>query len=61
MTEIEERNELVKSIKNRCEIYLYLCQEFSAKTESWIPTLLEDNHRDSQELIDRFCVVERND
>jgi len=50
----EERDELVKQVLNRCEIYLLI--KGADEAERLIPTLLEDNHEDSQELVERFCV-----
>lgn len=48
------RDDLVKQILNRCKIYLII--KNYANAEKLIPTLLEDNHEDSQEIIDTYCV-----
>ena len=46
--------ELVKAIRNRCDIYAFLQQYPTA--DHLLPTLLEDLHEDSQAIIDGFCV-----
>lgn len=47
--------ELIKAIRNRCDIYLVL-QDDAEKIKHAIPTLLEDMHEDSQEIIYNYCV-----
>uniref|UniRef100_A0A6H2A312 Uncharacterized protein n=1 Tax=viral metagenome TaxID=1070528 RepID=A0A6H2A312_9ZZZZ len=55
-----ERDELIKQIRNRCEIYLLLIEYAPHKQllEMVIPTLLEDIHEDSQVLMLNHCVKE---
>ena len=54
---MDERTELIKSIRNRCEIYLALHQVTSPYIEAVIPTLLEDLYRDAQELALEYCAI----
>ena len=56
MTADEEQRELVKSIKNRCEIFLLICEDSNTK-HLWA-TLCEDIYVDSQAIIDNFCIVD---
>jgi len=51
--------ELVKQVRNRCDIYLLLLQgHYCEKSiEPLLPTLLEDMYEDCKEMIDRYCVV----
>ena len=51
---LEELTELIKSIKNRCDIYLLICH---SGAEHLLPTLLEDLYVDAQQIIDEYCVV----
>ncbi len=54
--------ELIKSIKNRCEILLLPCVAYpEGEIKNIIPTILEDIHEDSQEIIERFCIEEKHD
>ena len=46
--------ELVKAIRNRCDAIVRLYE--LGDTDHIMPTLLEDLHEDSQELIDDYCV-----
>ena len=51
---LSERDDLVRQILNRCLIYLIINGHKDA--EKLIPTLLEDNYEDCQEIIDKFCI-----
>ena len=53
-----ELTELVRAIRNRCDIYLILKEV--VKTEHLMPTLLEDLFIDAQEIMDSYC-VEKHD
>ena len=54
---MDRLTELIKAIRNRCEIYLALQDNADAeKIKHAIPTLLEDLHEDSQEIIYNYCV-----
>lgn len=53
-----EVTNLIKSIRNRCDIYLLIYD--NEKAEPLLPTLLEDLHCDSQTINDGYC-VEKND
>ena len=58
---MDRLTELVKAIRNRCEIYLTLQNSVSwEKISHAIPTLLEDMHEDSQAIVDEYC-VEKDD
>ncbi len=54
MTADEEQKELVKSIKNRCEIFLLICEDSNTK-HLWA-TLCEDIFQDAQSLIFGYCI-----
>jgi hypothetical protein len=49
-----EVTELIKAIRNRCDIYMLICDNPIA--DHLLPTLLEDLHYDSQAIIDGYCV-----
>ena len=51
----EELKELVKSIRNRTEIFLLICDLPHA--QKLLATLLEDLFQDAQTIIDKHCVV----
>jgi hypothetical protein len=54
--------EIVKSIRNRCEVLLLLSVAYSeTEIKNIIPTLLEDIHEDSQEIIEKYCIEEKHD
>jgi hypothetical protein len=57
MTLEEQKRELVKQIRNRCEIFLMMDTIQPQGWATWQYTLLEDNHTDSQQLLDEYCVV----
>jgi hypothetical protein len=57
-TGLAELTELVKAIRNRCDIYLVL-QE--AKATHLQATLLEDLYKDAQTIIDEYCVERQDD
>jgi len=48
-----EVTEYVKAIRNRCDIYLLIYGDEGA--DRLLPTILEDLHEDSQDIIDGFC------
>lgn len=50
----EEPKELVKSIENRCAIFLIICDMPHAR--KLLPTLLEDLYVDSQSIMLDYCV-----
>jgi len=50
--------ELVKAIRNRCDIFLLLCDNDIAA--HLFPALLEDLYQDAQDIIDEYC-TEKND
>ena len=58
----KELTELIKSIRNRCDIYILitnissLSHEERADVEHLLPTLLEDLFTDAQEIIDNYCI-----
>lgn len=52
----DELIELMKSIQNRCVIFLAIC-EFGDISHT-LPTLLEDMIEDCQEMAEKYCVVE---
>ena len=49
-----EITEVIKAIRNRCDIYMLICDNPVA--DHLLPTLLEDLHTDSQNIIDGCCV-----
>jgi len=54
---MDRLTELIKAIRNRCEIYLVLQNSIDReKISHAIPTLLEDIHEDSQAIMDEYCV-----
>ena len=56
-----EVTELIKAIRNRCEIYLTLCNSVDLPAlEPAIPTLLEDMCEDAQTIATEYC-AENND
>ena len=50
---LHELKELVKSIRNRCEIFLLIAYQDNA---GLFPTILEDLYVDAQKIIDEYCV-----
>ena len=48
--------ELIRQIRNRCDIYMLIKDDPNAGY--LLPTLLEDIHEDSQAIIDGFCIEE---
>ena len=58
---MDERTELIKSIRNRCEIYLALHQVTSSYIEAIIPTLLEDLYADAQQIVLDYCKGENGE
>ena len=54
-----EVTELMKAIRNRCDIYMLICENPVA--DHLLPTLLEDMHEDSQAIIDGYCTEEKAD
>lgn len=54
-----EQLELVRSIRNRCD--LLLCDAVRVQAPHTIYTLCEDLLIDCQELVDQVCVVDRED
>ena len=55
----DDVTEIVKSIRNRCDIYILI--KDNPMANHLLPTLLEDLHSDSQAIIEGFCVDEKND
>ena len=53
--------ELVKSIRNRCEIIDILALDWDEEVEKLMPTLLEDILQDAQDAVDEACVVPPTD
>ena len=53
-----EITEVIKAIRNRCDIYMLICDNPVA--DHLLPTLLEDLHTDSQNIIDGYC-IEKDD
>ena len=56
---LSDLTELVKQVRNRCDIYLLLlrshyCEE---SIQPLLPTLLEDMFEDCQQVIDHHCVI----
>jgi hypothetical protein len=54
-----EVTELIKAIRNRCDIYMLICD--NAIADHLLPTLLEDLHLDSQDIIDGYCTEKKDD
>jgi len=54
----DEVTERMKAIRNRCDIYMLIYDNPIA--DHLLPTLLEDLHIDSQDIIDGYC-IERDD
>lgn len=51
--------ELLKSIRNRCEILLLLSVAYpEGQIKNIMPTILEDIHEDSQAIIEGHCIEE---
>lgn len=48
--------ELVRQVKNRCDLFLYVCNIPDLKHT--LATILEDMHEDSQAIMHDYCVVE---
>ncbi len=57
-TGLLELTELVRAIRNRCDIYMLACD--NPEAHRLLPTLLEDLYDDAQTIIDEYC-IERND
>lgn len=54
---MENLFEVLKSIRNRCELLLKLSVAYPIEEiRNEIPTILEDIHQDSQEIIDKHCI-----
>lgn len=51
----DELIELIRSINNRCVIFLAIC-EFGDISYT-LPTILEDMYEDCQEIAEKYCVV----
>jgi hypothetical protein len=49
----DELAEIIKSIRNRCDVVLTLLEHCG--TDNLIPTVLEDLYQDSQLLIEQYC------
>jgi len=58
-TGLSELTELVKAIRNRCDIYLAIRN--NSTVNHAVPTLLEDMHEDSQTIMDEYCVERQDD
>ena len=59
---MDRLTELIKAIRNRCDIYLALQNSVDReKISHAIPTLLEDMHEDSQAIVDEYCVERIDD
>jgi hypothetical protein len=56
---MDRLTELIKAIRNRCDIYLLI--QDSTEIKHAIPTLLEDMHEDSQAIMDEYCVERIDD
>ena len=54
---VNEQYELTKSIRNRCDIALWLME--AEVLEHTLPTLFEDIYIDAQEIIDQCCIESR--
>ena len=52
---LKELTELVKAIRNRCEIYLALQGK---DIDHALYTLLEDLYEDAQTIVDQYCTEE---
>lgn len=59
----KELIELIKAIRNRCDICLILDNAVVDVDDlaRIFPTILEDLHEDSQEIIDKYCIVREDD
>lgn len=55
MENLEEVNDLVMSIRNKCLIYLQIAKPANLDL---LPTLLESIYEDAQEIIDISCIKE---
>ena len=53
-----ELTELVRQIRNRCDIYLILQQ---ANAQHLQATLLEDLYTDAQTIMDEYCIERQDD
>ena len=55
----KELIELIKAIRNRCDVCLILDDTVTDVDDlaRIYPTILEDLHEDSQEIIDKYCIV----
>lgn len=62
MTDFQELDDLLGSILNRSLVAKHLIKQIAQKDNkhmlAWLPTLLEDNHADSQTIIDIYCIKE---
>lgn len=59
---MENLFEVIKSIRNRCELLLKLSVAYPIEEiRNEIPTILEDIHEDSQEIIDAHCIEDKHD
>jgi len=56
-----ELKELLKSIRNRCEIAEFLIDSGVSSVDKWLPTILEDMYVDCQTVIDEYCVEGDNE
>ena len=54
----DEVTELVRQIRNRADIYMFICDNPIA--DHLLPTLLEDMHEDSQAIIDGYCAEDHD-
>ena len=52
----QELDDLLLSIGNRCDLARFIISTPTGYSYT-IPTLLEDNFEDMQEIMDRYCVV----
>ena len=59
MENLKELNDILGSLLNRTFIAKVLIKQIPQKPEyrQYLNTLLEDNHQDSQMIIDDYCVV----
>lgn len=55
MENLEDTTDLVKSILNKCLIYLLIAEPAHIDL---LPTLLESIYEDAQEIIDISCIKE---
>ena len=57
-TELEDLGELIKAIRNRCDIWLLLQESKEIeRIKHLYPTLLEDLYTDAQTILDEYCRV----